>query len=118
MRVLLVISVCVIMAAALPVFAADDPVAACAGVKGSPVAPTFRRLCENLISDHQRGHARRSGQPSGSREIVELPAYGTERGRQLGLVCMSGQAMRRLPNGWEQLVDASGSWVRCRNSGV
>ncbi len=44
-----------------------------------------------------------------------MPAYGGAEAKQLGTACMGGIAMRRLNNGWEQLRNAKGEWVRCHD---
>lgn len=49
-----------------------------------------------------------------SSEIVRMPAYGSAESKELGAACMDGAAMRRLSNGWEQLRNAKGEWLRCR----
>jgi hypothetical protein len=78
-----------------------------------PQAFALRRLCQRLESNTLRSAARRLGTPRPSESIVELPNYGTELSTNTGLACMGGQAMRRLPNGWEQLRDETGNWQRC-----
>ncbi|PWB29867.1 hypothetical protein DCO49_00430 [Stenotrophomonas sp. SPM] len=45
---------------------------------------------------------------------MRLPAYGSAEPKRLGAACMGGTAMRRLSNGWEQLRNAKGEWLRCR----
>jgi hypothetical protein len=78
-----------------------------------PQAFALRRLCLRLESNALRSTAKSQGRPRPSESIVELPNYGTELSINTGLACMGGQAMRRLPNGWEQLRDETGSWQRC-----
>lgn len=53
------------------------------------------------------------GQPQGSATVVQLPAHGTAQSKSSGYACMGGLAMRRLPNGWEQLKDQGGNFLRC-----
>src|SRR5690606_18605214 len=43
-----------------------------------------------------------------------LPAMGSNEARDLGYACIGGQAMRRLANGWEQVMARGGGWQRCR----
>jgi hypothetical protein len=53
------------------------------------------------------------GRPQASNEVLTLPAHGTAAAKQSGVACMSGLAMRRLSNGWEQVRDSSANYVRC-----
>lgn len=53
------------------------------------------------------------GRPQPSNEVLALPAHGTAAARESGVACMGGLAMRRLPNGWEQVRDANANYVRC-----
>jgi hypothetical protein len=78
-----------------------------------PQAFALGRLCQRLESNALRSAAKSLGRPRPSESIVELPNYGTELSTNTGLACMGGQAMRRLPNGWEQLRDEAGNWQRC-----
>lgn len=76
--------------------------------------PHWYVYCRGVESELVQSSAKRGGQPVPSRRIVDLPASGTPDATGLGLACISGSAMRRLHNGWEQLRDGSGNWLRCR----
>lgn len=53
------------------------------------------------------------GRPQGSASVVQLPAHGTAQAKSTGYACMGGLAMKRLANGWEQLNDNGGNYLRC-----
>lgn len=76
--------------------------------------PRIRLYCAEIERSLIQGEARRQGLPTPSSEIVRMPAYGSAEAKQLGAACMGGTAMRRLNNGWEQLRNAKGQWLRCR----
>lgn len=76
--------------------------------------PRIRLYCADIERSLIQGEARRQGTPVPSSEIVRMPAYGSAAAKQLGAACMGGAAMRRLSNGWEQLRNFKGEWVRCR----
>lgn len=78
------------------------------------IDPRIRLYCAEIERSLIQGEARRQGIPTPSSEIVRMPAYGTPEAKQLGAACMGGTAMRRLSNGWEQLRNAKGEWLRCR----
>lgn len=78
------------------------------------VDPRIRLYCAEIERSLIQGEARRQGLPTPSSEIVRMPAYGSAEAKQLGAACMGGTAMRRLNNGWEQLRNAKGEWLRCR----
>ncbi|MEN5288578.1 hypothetical protein [Stenotrophomonas lactitubi] len=77
--------------------------------------PRMRLLCADIEKAYVQGEARRQGLPTPSAELVRLPAYGSAESKRLGAACMGGTAMRRLSNGWEQLRNAKGEWLRCRD---
>jgi len=77
--------------------------------------PRIRLYCADVERSLIQGEARRQGIPTPSSEIVRLPAYGSAQAKQLGAACMGGTAMRRLSKGWEQLQNAKGEWLRCRD---
>lgn len=79
--------------------------------------PRFRLLCSDIERSHVQGNAKRQGLPVPSSDVVVLPAMGSTEAKTLGAACVGGIAMRRLSNGWEQLRDDLGNWLRCRNSG-
>lgn len=79
-------------------------------------APWQLHFCEQLDYDVGSGSTRRLfGMPRPSREVVTLPAHGTPEAKQYGVACMNQLAMRRLDNGWEQLRDRDGNYLRCRD---
>lgn len=90
----------------------------CERIKGTVVnafqAAVMRDLCRDLEANHVHSMAKLQGKPRPSKSVVRMPAYGSADGKAIGLVCMSGQAMRRLPDGWEQLRDRDGNWQRCQ----
>jgi len=79
------------------------------------VDPRMRLICSDVEKAYIQGEARRQGLPTPSAELVRLPAYGSAESKRLGAACMGGSAMRRLSNGWEQLRNAKGEWLRCRD---
>lgn len=79
------------------------------------VDPRMRLICSDVEKAYIQGEARRQGLPTPSAEVVRLPAYGSAEAKRVGAACMGGTAMRRLSNGWEQLRNAKGEWLRCRN---
>lgn len=76
--------------------------------------PRFRSLCNGIERDYVQDTAKRQGLPVPSAELVKLPAMSTPDAKRLGAACIGGTAMRRLDNGWEQLRNAQGQWIRCR----
>ena len=78
------------------------------------IDPRIRIYCADVERSLIRAEARRQGIPTPSSEIVRLPAYGSVDAKKLGAACMAGTAMRRLSNGWEQLQNSNGEWLRCR----
>ena len=72
-----------------------------------------RDHCERMDRVYQRAVARLEGAPVPSAETVRLPAYGTKEAAAVGYACMDGIAMRRLPNGWEQVRNARHENLRC-----
>lgn len=76
--------------------------------------PRIRLYCAEIERSLIQNEAHRQGIPRPSGEIVRLPAYGSADAKRLGAACMGGTAMRRLSNGWEQLRNAKGEWLRCR----
>jgi len=61
-----------------------------------------------------QSEARRQGRPVPSAGVLSLPGLGTPEARELGVACVNGQALRKLQNGWEQVMAAGGGWQRCR----
>lgn len=78
------------------------------------VDPRIRLFCSDIERSIVQGSAKRQGLPVPSSEVVKLPAMGTGDAKELGAACVGGTAMRRLSNGWEQLRNAQGHWIRCR----
>lgn len=76
--------------------------------------PGMKPLCDGLEANALQQESRQAGRPSPSAEVVTLPAMGTDAAKRSGMACIGGQAMRRLPNGWEQVSSRSGGWLRCR----
>lgn len=76
--------------------------------------PGMKAYCERVESRTLSDEARRAGRPGPSNDVVDLPALGSDAARRTGLSCVGGQAMRKLPNGWEQVSSPSGGWQRCR----
>ncbi|ADV27462.1 putative secreted protein [Pseudoxanthomonas suwonensis 11-1] len=76
--------------------------------------PGMVGFCEGLEHSVLKEEARRQGRPGASASVIALPAMGTTEARELGYACIGGQAMRRLANGWEQVMAREGGWQRCR----
>ncbi len=78
--------------------------------------PRMLHFCEQLDYDFGVGYAARAfGAPRPSREVVSLPRHGSAEAKQFGVACLGQLAMRRLDNGWEQLRDREGNYLRCRD---
>jgi len=77
------------------------------------IYPGMKALCDQIESDHIQSEARRAGRPGPSSGVIDLPPLGSAEGKRLGVVCIGGQAMRKIPNGWEQVWGRDG-WQRCR----
>lgn len=84
----------------------------CESLRGH-IYPGMKSLCDQIESDHIRSEARLAGRPGPSSRVIDLPPLGSAEGKRLGIVCIGGQAMRKIPNGWEQVWGADG-WQRCR----
>lgn len=76
--------------------------------------PGMVRFCEGVERSVLKQEARRQGRPAPSESVIDLPPMGTAGARDLGYACIGGQAMRRLANGWEQVMAREGGWQRCR----
>lgn len=76
--------------------------------------PWLRRVCEQSNYASGTHYARTYGMPGPSAAVMDLPAYGTAEAKRSGTACMGQRAMRRLDNGWEQLRDRDGRYLRCR----
>ncbi len=76
--------------------------------------PGMVGFCEGLERSTLQQEARRQGRPGPSSSVIALPPMGSAEARELGHACIGGQAMRRLANGWEQVMAREGGWQRCR----
>ncbi|OEZ02589.1 hypothetical protein BIY45_00300 [Stenotrophomonas sp. BIIR7] len=76
--------------------------------------PKMKLYCDQLEASTLQGEARRAGRPGPSDDVIRLPALGSEAAAKSGRACVGGQAMRKLPNGWEQVSSPTGGWQRCR----
>lgn len=78
--------------------------------------PRMLQFCEQIDYDLGVGYSARAfGAPRPSLEVVPLPAHGSVEAKRFGVSCMGQLAMRRLENGWEQLRDKDGNYLRCRD---
>lgn len=75
--------------------------------------PGMKRYCDQIESGVLKNEARHAGRPGPSTRVIDLPPMGSPEARRTGLACIGGQAMQKLPNGWEQVQGADG-WQRCR----
>jgi hypothetical protein len=76
--------------------------------------PGVKPYCDQVEASTLQGEARRAGRPGPSDEVIKLPALGSDAAARSGRACVGGQAMRKLPNGWEQISSPNGGWQRCR----
>ncbi len=76
--------------------------------------PRVKLYCDQLEASTLQGEARRAGRPGPSDDVMKLPALGSDAAAKSGRACVSGQAMRKLANGWEQVSSPAGGWQRCR----
>ena len=74
-----------------------------------------RDICNELEASMLQQNARHRGRPVPTRAVIRLPAHGTVKAKEWGFECMSGAAMRRLPNGWEQLRTRDHQHMRCED---
>jgi hypothetical protein len=81
----------------------------------NPYAPLFEKICQDSDTRTRQAIAHIYGRPQPSTAIVALPAYGSDAAKRLGFACISGTAMRRLPNGWDQLRDDQHRFLRCQS---
>ena len=79
-------------------------------------APILRDFCENSEARNGLAMAQLLGRPRPSTQVYVLPSHGSEDAKSTGLPCVGGTAMKKLPNGWEQLRDQHHRWVRCRDA--
>jgi hypothetical protein len=69
------------------------------------VAPILRDFCEKQEASNGQTMAKLLGKPRPSTQVYLLPSYGSDEAKRTGITCVGGTAMRKLPNGWEQLRD-------------
>ena len=74
-----------------------------------------RSICNELEASMLQQNARHRGRPVPTRAVIRLPAHGTAKAKEWGFSCISGAAMRRLPNGWEQLRTQDHQHIRCED---
>ncbi|MFT4256759.1 MAG: hypothetical protein QM599_07380 [Pseudoxanthomonas sp.] len=86
--------------------------------KKAVVVPAQCRDPANDINPYMQAFCRRitKGQPKHSATVLDLPGQGTREAAALGYACIAGLAMKRLPNGWEQVLDKNRQFVRCRDA--
>lgn len=75
--------------------------------------PDMKAFCDGMEADTLQAEARRAGRPGPSDDVVRLPALGSPEAKRTGLACVGGQAMRKIPNGWQQVSAKGGGWQRC-----
>lgn len=85
----------------------------CEKMRGQSPLLDLERMCRDIEISTLTDVARRQGKPAPSSSVIALPALGTPEAKQLGYACMGGQGMRRLANGWEQVMSRAGGWQRC-----
>lgn len=115
--------VCALLALSLPCIAAGPLPATsadCSAITrqnpGNPYAPLFEKICRDSDTHTRQAIAHIYGRPQPSTAILVLPAYGSDAAKRLGLACITSAAMRRLPNGWEQLRDSQHRFLRCQDA--
>ena len=87
----------------------------CKAMRSNYREPWMQQICEKSNYDFGTLYAKTYGMPRPSKEVVALPAHGTVAAKTHGIACMGQLAMRRLNNGWEQLRDGEGNYLRCRD---
>lgn len=80
----------------------------------NPFAYLFRDQCERINASTRQSAARILGRPQPSREVLNVPARGTDEARRLGVVCMGGLVILRVENGWRQALDDEHRYYTCR----
>jgi len=81
---------------------------------GNPYAHLFRSMCEQSDTRTKQSVARIMGRPQPSTQVLRVPAHGTDDAKRYGVACMGGLVMLRLPNGWQQALDAEHRYLTCR----
>lgn len=83
--------------------------------RANPYAHLFRSLCEQSDARTKQSVARIMGRPQPSTRVLSVPAHGTDDAKRYGVACMGGLVMLRLPNGWQQALDAEHRYYTCRS---
>ncbi|PBJ84276.1 hypothetical protein CMZ84_07560 [Lysobacteraceae bacterium NML93-0399] len=83
--------------------------------RANPYAHLFRNLCEQSDARTRQSVARIMGRPQPSTRVLSVPAHGTDDAKRYGVACMGGLVMLRLPNGWQQALDAEHRYYTCRS---
>jgi hypothetical protein len=76
--------------------------------------PGMAGYCQSIEAMALQNEAHRQGRPAPSASVIRLPGLGSAEAKQLGLACVGGQVLKRLPNGWAQVSAAAGGWQRCQ----
>lgn len=119
MRFLLVVVVLLLPLAAHSQNYSNAPMSCHDVLRDAPPFPhvlAARRMCERSDVQTSQVLAKIFGQPQPSKDVWVLPAYGTPIAKRLGYACIDGLAMRKLPNGWEQVRDETQRYRKCRDS--
>ena len=74
--------------------------------------PGAKPYCDRIEARVLQDEARRAGRPGPSDDVISLPALGSDEAVRLVRACVGGQAMLKLPNGWEQASSPAGGWQR------
>ncbi|MDR6990295.1 hypothetical protein [Luteimonas sp. 3794] len=83
--------------------------------RANPYAHLFRNMCEQSDARTKQSVARIMGRPQPSTRVLSVPAHGTDDAKRYGVACMGGLVMLRLPNGWQQALDAEHRYYTCRS---
>lgn len=83
--------------------------------KRNPFAYLFREQCERISASSRQTTARILGRPQPSKQVLTVPAHGTDEAKRLGVACVGGLVMLRLENGWEQALDGDHRYYTCRS---
>ncbi|MEF3083189.1 hypothetical protein V3391_13330 [Luteimonas sp. SMYT11W] len=83
--------------------------------RANPYAHLFRNMCEQSDARTKQSVARIMGRPQPSTRVLSVPAHGTDDAKRYGVACMGGLVMLRLPNGWQQALDAEHRYLTCRS---
>ena len=72
-------------------------------------------MCEQSDARTKQSVARIMGRPQPSARVLRVPAHGTDDAKRYGVACMVGLVLLRLPNGWQQALDAEHRYYKCRS---